>query len=228
MNARGLVEGPDGWMLSPEGAAVRLDQGLAVIADVHLGYDWARGRAGEVIPAHTLRETLERLESLSQRMPLRRLIVAGDLVESHAPCPRTAADVRALDAWLAARGCDWSLLQGNHDPPRRPARPRSEIVAGWTIAHGDDLPKADRLMIGHYHPALREAGASAPAFVVGPSLLILPAWSGNAAGLDVRSLMLPPPLRSPDLRCLACLDDAVLDFGPIATLDVRLRASRPG
>lgn len=215
-------------MLAPEGAAVRPDLGLAVIADVHLGYEWARGRSGEVIPAHSLRETLERLESLSRRVPLKRLIVAGDLVESVAPCPRTAADVRALDRWLADRDCEWSLLQGNHDPPRQPARPRSEDVAGWTIAHGDVIPKADRLVIGHYHPALRAAGTTAPAFVVGPSVLILPAFSRNAAGLDVRSLTLPTRLRSADLRCLACLEETLLDFGPIATLDARLRAARPG
>lgn len=228
MIQEGSYPGPDGWMLTPESAAVRPDIGLAVIADVHLGYEWARGRAGEVVPAHSLRETLDRLESLSRRLPMRRLIVAGDLVERRGPCPRTAADVRALDAWLAARDCQWTLLQGNHDPPRSPARPRSEVVAGWTITHGDALPPADRLMIGHFHPTLRAAGTSAPAFVVGASRLILPACSRNAAGIDVRSLPLPDAFRRDDLRCLACVGDAVLDFGPIATLDARLSALRSG
>jgi metallophosphoesterase superfamily enzyme len=213
-------------MLTPEGAVVRVDMGLAVIADVHLGYEWARGRSGEIIPSHSLRETLDRLESLWSRLPLRRLIVAGDLVESRGPCPRTAADVRALDAWLADRHCEWTLLQGNHDPPRQPARPHAEKVAGWTITHGDRLSGADRLIIGHFHPTLRAAGTSAPAFVAGDALLILPALSRNAAGVDVRALALPPALPLDGLRCLACVDDDVLDFGPIATLDARLGVVR--
>jgi metallophosphoesterase superfamily enzyme len=226
--AAGLHPGPDGWWLAPEGAAVRPDEGLAVVADVHLGYEWARGRSGETIPAHSLRETLDALDRLARRVPLRRLIVAGDLVESRTACARTAADVRAMDAWLADRGCDWMLLQGNHDPPRRPARPRSDLVAGWTIAHGDGRLAADRLVIGHFHPTLRAAGTAAPAFVVGAGLIVLPAFSRNAAGVDVRAIALPAPVRDPGLRCVACVGDEALDFGPIGTLEARLRSAGMG
>jgi metallophosphoesterase superfamily enzyme len=225
MTPCGLHPGPDGWWFAAEGAAVRPDDGLAVVADVHLGYEWARGRSGETIPAHSLGETLDRLGRLAQRVPLRRLIVAGDLVESRGPCPRTAADVRALDAWLADRGCEWTLLQGNHDPPRRPARPRHETVAGWTITHGDGKLAANRLVIGHFHPVLRAAGTTAPAFVVGPGLIVLPAFSRNAAGVDVRALALPEAVRREALACVACVGEDVLDFGPVGTLDVRLRAA---
>ena len=80
MSNCGLVPGPDGWFFAPEAAAVRPDDGLAVVADVHLGYEWARGRSGETIPAHSLHETLDRLDRLSRRLTLRRLIVAGDLL----------------------------------------------------------------------------------------------------------------------------------------------------
>ena len=66
----------------------------AVIADVHLGYEWARGSAGDCVPAHSLDETLARLERLLDRAPIARLVVAGDLVESPRPCRRTAADLR--------------------------------------------------------------------------------------------------------------------------------------
>ena len=38
---------------------------------------------------------------------------------------------------------------------------------------------------------LRVAGHSAPCFLVGDGRIILPAFSGNAAGLDVASARLP-------------------------------------
>src|SRR5215212_10658624 len=90
-----------GWCLAPEGAAVHPGERLAVIADVHLGYEWARARGGDVIPAHSLAETLAKLTTLLARVRVERLVVAGDLVESPRPCPQTARDVARLRAWLA-------------------------------------------------------------------------------------------------------------------------------
>ena len=84
----------EGWSLAPEGAAVFQSDGVAVIADVHLGYEWARGSHGDVVPARSSRETLEKLESLLAKVSISQLIVAGDLVESSRPCYRMARDVR--------------------------------------------------------------------------------------------------------------------------------------
>ena len=49
------------WQLTPEGAAIHPGEKTAVIADVHLGYEWARGAAGDSVIAHSLDETLARL-----------------------------------------------------------------------------------------------------------------------------------------------------------------------
>ena len=51
----------ESWRLAPEGAAIHLGERTAVIADVHLGYEWARGSAGDCVPAYSLDETLSRL-----------------------------------------------------------------------------------------------------------------------------------------------------------------------
>src|SRR4051794_12499734 len=82
--------GPEGWCLVPEGAAIHLGERTAVIADVHLGYEWARGAGGDCLPAHTLDETLGKLARLLNRGggAIERLVVAGDLVESPRPCRR--------------------------------------------------------------------------------------------------------------------------------------------
>ena len=59
-----LVAHRCGWSLAPEGAAVHVEERTAVIADVHLGYEWARGSGGDIIPAHSLAETIAKLEAL--------------------------------------------------------------------------------------------------------------------------------------------------------------------
>jgi putative SbcD/Mre11-related phosphoesterase len=208
-----------GWTLCPEGAVVHAASRTAVIADVHLGYEWARGAGGEMIPAHSLAETLARLEPILAAWPIERLVVAGDLVESHRPCPRTARDVAALRTWLAGRGIKLAALRGNHDPASGPATVR---VAGWTIGHGDRPLSGARLIHGHHHPAFRFPGGVAPCFLVGPRRIVLPAFSPNAAGIDVASGRLPEALLAPELRCIAGLGGELFDLGPRQTLALRL------
>ncbi|HEU5115233.1 MAG TPA: phosphoesterase [Isosphaeraceae bacterium] len=207
-----------GWHLTPEGAAVHLAERTAVIADVHLGYEWARGSRGDMVPAHSLPETLQKLSSLIRRVALERLIVAGDLVESRRPCAPTARDVRALESWLIERGIRLDILQGNHDPPRTPPCPVSLELGGWTITHGHRTVESSRLMIGHHHPILKGEGIRAPAYLLSRSLIVLPAFSDNAAGLDVSSSALPPDLVGRNYRLVAGLDGLLLDFGPLANL----------
>lgn len=218
----------EGWLLAPEGGAIHLEEQTAVVADVHLGYEWARGEAGDSIPAHSLGETIDRLARLFDRAEVRRLIVAGDLVESPRPNARTAADVRRLGAWLAKHSVDWTIIPGNHDRglgglrglPIEPAA--ATLLAGWTIQHGDRPPMGDRIVMGHYHPTLRAGGFSAPCFLAGPKLLVLPAFSDNASGLDVATARTPRFWRGGGLRCLAGAGGEVLDFGPLDTLPARL------
>lgn len=218
-----LHPGPDGWRLAPEGAALDPTGRTAVVADVHLGYEWARADGGDVVPPHSLAETLARLEALHVRCPdLSRLVVAGDLVESSSFCPRTRRDVTALTAWLAARGIELVRLAGNHDPAARPPLPDSIAVAGWTIAHGH-RPVTGRAITGHHHPALRADGLTAPCFLVGSKRIVLPAFSPNAAGWNVASGALPDELREAPLRCVVPAGTSWFDFGPIADLPGRLR-----
>jgi metallophosphoesterase superfamily enzyme len=79
-------------------------------------------------------------------------------------------------------------------------------------------------MTGHIHPAFRAGHITTRCFLAAPDRIVLPAFTANAAGLDVATTPLPPSLRTdPSLRCLACVGDQVLDFGAVATLARRLR-----
>ena len=118
------------------------------------------------------------------------------------------------------------LVEGNHDralvgSPRPPAVVATLDVAGWTIQHGDRGLIGDRAAVGHHHPVLRFGGLVAPCFLAGPSLLALPVFSANAAGLDAAAADWPRE----GLRCLAATRDGLLDFGPLATLAARLRST---
>ncbi len=226
----------EGWQLTPEGGLISSEERLAVIADVHLGYEWARGAGGDCVPAHSLAETLKKLELLLARSHIDQLIVAGDLVESPRPCARTATDVARLVVWLAERGVRLVLVQGNHDRSLAgmiqdrslgaaavpPAIPSQILVAGWTIVHGHRPVAAERLISGHHHPVLRVPSYSAPCFLVGKRRIILPAFSSNAAGLDVARARLPVAWAQSSLRCLASTGCDLLDFGPLQTLQARM------
>jgi putative SbcD/Mre11-related phosphoesterase len=221
MKATSLVEP---WQLAPEGALVHPGERLAVLADVHLGYEWTRGRGGDCLPAHSLAETLAKLSRLLTRAAIDRVVVAGDLVESARPCRRTVADVAALTRWLAERGVSLVWLAGNHDPRRVPPLLESIEVGGWTIAHGHRPVVAPRLIRGHDHPVLRADGICAPCFLISPTEIVLPAFSPNAAGCNVTLApeALPASWSSPVLRCVVACDGDLLDFGPLSELRAQL------
>lgn len=210
------------WALTPEGAAVHISSETAVIADVHLGYEWSRAAHGDLVPEHSLDETLAKLSKLIGRTTIRRLVVAGDLVESRVPCAQTSRDVRRLVRWLLDRSIEPTFLQGNHDPVQRPALPSSLSLGGWEIRHGDRSLPDGPCVFGHHHPALKAGGLVAHCFLVGARTISLPAFSSNAAGLDIAMGVLPEAFRREPLRCWAGLDDEILDFGPLDTLTARL------
>lgn len=228
----------DDWRLTPEGGAIHLAERTAVIADVHLGYEWARGSAGDSIPAHSLAETLRSLESLLGRAPIDRLVVAGDLVESPRPCRRTAMDIVRLCRWLANRDISLTVTSGNHDRSllrmlegsgEQPLNPviivESLIVAGWTVTHGHRPIDRDHSIAGHYHPAVRLASHMSPCFLVTRNRIVLPAFSRNTAGCDVAVRRLPREWQTIPWVCMATAGYEVLDFGLLSTLADRIRSS---
>jgi metallophosphoesterase superfamily enzyme len=213
----------ENWLLTPERAAVHLPTATLVVADLHLGYDRARRRAGEAVPEARLAGVLAPLARALAREGAARLVIAGDLFED-AWCPQLAAELRE---WLAGVGVELlGVAPGNHDRGLReqdatlPVRPDGVNLGGWQIVHGDGELPAGRVVCGHFHPWLRRGRVSAPCYLVGDSSLVLPAFSPDARGVNV--------LRAACWRrhrCCAIAAAEVLDLGDLATLTAR-RATR--
>jgi uncharacterized protein len=205
------------WLLTPERVALHLPTATAVVADLHLGYDEARRRRGEAVPTRPLGEQLAPLGRALARHRCRRLVIAGDLLED-GRCHDALAGLRD---WAGAAGVEVAgFVLGNHDAGlaeaagELAARAEGVRLGAWRVVHGDgELPEGP-VVQGHEHPWFRWRGRlSAPCYLVGPCRLVLPAYSDDAAGVNVRG-----DRRWRDFRCLVIAGEEVLDFGPVGDL----------
>ena len=184
----------------------------AVIADVHLGYDHVRRCGGEAVPLVDVAEILGAFAYLcAARRALarhRRGFLRGR------PPPGPVAEL--LAAFTAARIELLGVVPGDHDRKLVidvPLLANGLTLGRWKVIHGD-APARGRVVQGHYHPCVRWSGIAAPCYLFGPRRLVLPAFSADAAGVDV----LPAALQRRDYRFAVIVGGKVLDFGPVVGL----------
>jgi putative SbcD/Mre11-related phosphoesterase len=209
---------PD-WLLTPERAAVHLPTATAVIADLHLGYAQSRQRRGEATPPASLDQVLTPLTSLRQRLGIDRLVIAGDLFEEVIG----ELLVEELARWLTDAGYELvGVVPGNHDRGLTaaarllPLAPDGVRLGDWHVVHGDGPRSGGRIVQGHVHPCLRWRGRiAAPCYLESADHLVLPAFSAEAAGVNV---LRDPQWRS--YRCQVIAGEEVLDFGEVGLLQV--------
>ncbi len=207
----------DDWLLTPARAAIHRPSATAVVSDLHLGYAEARRRGGESIPAPSVEELLLPLQSLLRGCEVRALVIAGDLFEAG---PDSAV-TECLLAWLALSGVNrLTIVPGNHDrglkkvPDALKPADGPVLVGGWRIVHGDEELPPGPVVQGHVHPGLKigRGLAPLPCFLARPGHLVLPAYSQDAAGGDVRYQM-----RWQGYRCFALASNEIVDGGEIVS-----------
>lgn len=231
------------WLLTAERVAVHLPTRTAVVADLHLGYAEARRRRGDAVPSESISELLGPLLRVKQQHNARQLVVAGDLLED-GDCCEALAD---FQSWLSRSGMDLiALVPGNHDLGldsittkfRLPLCPQGVDLGKWKILHGEGLLPETPVVHGHDHPCLRWSPKSrvsrprfargrltpdaidGPCYLSGPQRLILPAFSKEAAGVNVLSVR-----RWRTLRCYPIAGNRVHDLGEVSTLRRRLSSA---
>jgi hypothetical protein len=131
----------------------------------------------------------------------------GDIVHRALSIPGIRLQLEVLRTRLSATTIRW--IAGNHDRNLQPLLPgiplESELNLGpHLLIHGDQATPTRRnpdgwLIMGHEHPAINvhdrvTTSVKCPCFLVGPRILILPAFSPWSAGSNIRSAEFLSPL----------------------------------
>lgn len=198
------------WILTPWRLAFHEPTKIAVIADMHLGYDLARRHGGEAVPLMDWDEFLAPLMTAAHALDFRSLVIAGDLFErgfSMHVWSEFQCRLRAENVELAA------LVPGNHDRGLDvacgiPVHAHGYAMGKWTVIHGDVKNKARNKVMGHWHPCVSLRESKVRCFLASPNRLVLPAYSPDAAGVNVWRQQ-----QWRGYRCLAIVGSDVLDLG---------------
>src|SRR2546422_124258 len=210
------------------------DERTLVISDLHLGFEGALAEQGVSIPRFQRRVVLERLGKMLDRGKAEKVVIAGDFKHEFSKnLVDEWVEVKQVLRFLKDRVTP-ILVRGNHDnylatilgDLNLTLHPRADL-GGYTIVHGhEEVSTLHPIIMGHEHPAVKlkdELGAvvSVPAFLVTERLMVLPAFSPLALGVDVSSYPYLSPIlnRTPidDARVIGVDEnEGLLDFDDAA------------
>jgi len=175
------------------GALYWRDEGLLVVADLHLEKGSSFARRGQLLPPYDTTETLARLARLIAHYAPRAVIALGDnFHDGGGPARLSASDRASLIA--LQRGRDWLWIAGNHDPD--PAEgiggtfTETLAIGPLTFRHKPSPDAPDGEIAGHLHPVARVAqrgrAVSRRCFATDGGRLVMPAFGAYAGGLNIR------------------------------------------
>ena len=169
------------------------EEGLLVVADLHLEKGSSFARRGQLLPPYDTTETLARLGRLIAHCAPRTVIALGDNFHDGDGPGRLSAHDRASLAALQ-RGRDWIWIAGNHDPD-----PADGIggtfaatisIGALTFCHKPSPDAPDGEIAGHLHPLARVAqrgrAVSRRCFATDGKALVMPAFGAYTGGLNIR------------------------------------------
>lgn len=175
------------------GALLWPDEGMLVVADLHLEKGSAFATHGVLLPPYDSAATLERLAWVVAYHNPRIVVALGDSVHDRKGWARLDAEDRAALASLQ-RGRDWLWLAGNHDP--EPGRGiggefvQSLACGKLQFRHEPAAAPAVGEVAGHLHPSARisQRGRTLVrrCFAASGERVILPAFGAYAGGLNIR------------------------------------------
>ncbi len=172
------------------GALLFPDEGILVVADLHLEKGSSFARRGQMLPPYDTRETLAALALVVARHGPRTVIALGDSFHDVDGPARLGRDEREAIAAVQA-GRDWIWITGNHDralPPEIGGEVAAEFQLGPLTLRHEPKPGEQAEIAGHLHPAgrvvLRGRGVRRRCFLTDGRRCVLPAFGAYAGGLN--------------------------------------------
>jgi DNA ligase-associated metallophosphoesterase len=175
------------------GALYWPEEGLLVVADLHLEKGSAFAKRGVLLPPYDTAATLARLGALIARYAPKVVIALGDSFHDGGGPQRVVPDDRVMLGALQ-RGRDWVWIAGNHDPEPVDGlggTSAATLAIGPLIfRHAPERAVADGEIAGHLHPVARVNGrgrtVSRRCFATDGKRMVMPALGAYAGGLNVR------------------------------------------
>ena len=177
-----------------EGALYWPEQGVLVVADLHLEKGSSFAARGVLLPPYDTAATLARLARLVTHYAPRCVVALGDSFhDGGGPARLADTDREALS--IMQRGREWIWITGNHDP-----EPATGIGGTFTATMTSGtltfrhLPTgAPGEISGHLHPVARVAhrgrAVSRRCFAADATRMVMPAFGAYTGGLNIRNAM---------------------------------------
>jgi len=182
----------------PAGALFVADEGLLVVADLHLEKASSFAGRGVFLPPYDTRATLAAVARLVARYAPRAVVALGD--SFHDAGAHGRLDTRDSEALAALqRGRDWLWVTGNHDPqvPRAAGgESAAELRLADVVLRHEPADDGTAEIVGHMHPAakVRLTGRSVRrrCFAAGARRIVMPALGALTGGLNLRDAAFRP------------------------------------
>jgi DNA ligase-associated metallophosphoesterase len=176
------------------GALYWPEEGLLVVADLHLEKGSSYATRGVLLPPYDTAATLAKLGALVARYAPKFVVALGDSFHDGGGPERVSQDDRAMLGSLQ-RGRDWIWIAGNHDP--EPVRDLGGVSAAMfgigplVFRHAPEPEPTAGEIAGHLHPVARISGrgrtVSRRCFASDGKRMVMPAFGAYTGGLNIRS-----------------------------------------
>ncbi len=180
----------------PSGALWWGAQRLLCASDLHLGKSERMARrAGALLPPYEVAETLSKLEADIAAHSPAKVVCLGDSFDDLA-AGAGLDDAARLRLTVLQAGREWVWIEGNHDagPLDLGGVHLAELALGGIVFRhiaARNLAADCGEISGHYHPKVRLAGQGLPAFLLGQTRLIMPAFGAYTGGMMADRAPLP-------------------------------------
>ncbi|MBI5148621.1 metallophosphoesterase [Candidatus Pacearchaeota archaeon] len=216
---------------------------ILVLADLHIGYEYALNKQGILVPRQQFKETLEKLKKIFDSVgKIDIVVINGDLKHEFGEISNQEwSETLKIFDFLSEKCKKIILIKGNHDTILEPlAKKRNLEIKEFVcfddlcILHGDkillnkEIYVSKILIIGHEHPAISlQEGAKQEiykCFLLGKwkdkKLIIQPSFLPIIEGTDIKRERLLSPYLQQNLKNFETfiIADRVYRFGKLKNI----------